>query len=101
MNTRHCPLFIFFLLLGMRTTCTTCLSCRHGLEAPSNGVGWLLDTEDGSGVAPLPRSVVGSLPLPSFQHPGHAMLELDGYKQQPYTVFRQRALDERHEQGVL
>lgn len=68
-------------------------------EALSNGVGWLLGAEDGS-AATQPRSVVGSLPLPSFQHPGHAMLEHDGYKQQLYTVFRQRALEERKEHGT-
>lgn len=70
------------------------------MEAPNNGVGWLLGAEDGVG-ATQPRTVVGSLPLPSFQHPGHAMLEHDGYKQQPYSVFRQRALDERSEHGAF
>lgn len=73
----------------------------HRPETLGNGVGWLLDNEEGSGAAHQPQSVVGSLPLPSFQHPGHAMLEHDGYKQQPYTVFRQRALDERLQHGAL
>ncbi len=83
---------------------------RNGIDVLNNGVGWLLGTDEhttGSTTATTStpaapgRAVVGSLPLPSFQHPGHAVLEGDGYKQQPYSVFRQRALDERQEHGML
>lgn len=48
------------------------------------------------------NSPVGSLPksFPQFQHPSHALLEDNGFKQQKYLKFHKRCLGERKRVGV-
>lgn len=48
-----------------------------------------------------PGSRLGtSVPLPKFQHPSHALLEENGFKQQTYAIFHRRCMQERAEMGI-
>jgi la-related protein 1 len=38
--------------------------------------------------------------IPPFQHPSHALLEDNGFRQQKYRAFRERCLDERRRLGA-
>ena len=38
--------------------------------------------------------------IPAFQHPSHALLEDNGFRQQKYNSFRERCLEERKRLGV-
>jgi len=46
-----------------------------------------------------PGAVVGSLPLPKFQHPSRGLLEERGFKQLKYVRFLARCLDDRNKHG--
>eukprot|EP01025_Chloroclados_australasicus_P012125 TRINITY_DN1552_c0_g1_i2.p1 TRINITY_DN1552_c0_g1~~TRINITY_DN1552_c0_g1_i2.p1 ORF type:complete len:839 (-),score=133.22 TRINITY_DN1552_c0_g1_i2:915-3431(-) len=94
-----------------------------GTSPPSNSVGWLMgstpDTSNGVfgtspassfggsfvGSARRSRSLVGasprpgSMPIKQFQHPSHALLEENGFKQMDYIKFYKRCLKDREEKG--
>ena len=45
-------------------------------------------------------AVLGSAPLPEFQHPSHALLEEAGFNKILYSTFRDRCLAERADLGA-
>eukprot|EP01026_Neomeris_dumetosa_P033611 TRINITY_DN2687_c0_g1_i5.p1 TRINITY_DN2687_c0_g1~~TRINITY_DN2687_c0_g1_i5.p1 ORF type:complete len:863 (-),score=173.39 TRINITY_DN2687_c0_g1_i5:624-3212(-) len=94
----------------------------HGGSPPSHSVGWLMgstppSTSAAFGTSPASsfggsftgsrrsRSQVGasprmgSVPLQRFQHPSHALLEENGFKQMDYMKFYKRCLNDREEKG--
>lgn len=42
---------------------------------------------------------VGSVPIPKFQHPSHALLEENGFKQMKYVKFYKRCMEDRTKHG--
>jgi hypothetical protein len=42
----------------------------------------------------------GSVPLAKFQHPSHALLEENGFKQVKYTKWFKRCIEERSAKGA-
>jgi len=89
---------------------------RHritGSSPPSNGIGWLMGGSPDAGGAPFHHKkpqgasrsskvdkMAGSVPLPEFQHPSHALLSSAGFNHILYSEFRDRCLAERAELGV-
>ncbi|CAM6119368.1 unnamed protein product [Calypogeia fissa] len=59
-------------------------------------------TPPGGGFLPGSSPPVGSVPksFPHFQHPSHALLEDNGFKQQKYFKFYKRCLDDRKLRGI-
>ncbi len=47
----------------------------------------------------LGQSLGTSVPLPKFQHPSHALLEQNGFKQIKYYKYYQRCLEDRTNKG--
>mmetsp|Transcript_18869 Transcript_18869/g.40632 ORF Transcript_18869/g.40632 Transcript_18869/m.40632 type:complete len:962 (+) Transcript_18869:284-3169(+) len=94
----------------------------QGESPPSNSVGWLMGatppdsnglfgTSPGSsyrsnrghgilGSSPRGTSLSSSLPIPKFQHPSHALLEENGFKQMKYAKWYKRCLEDRAKQGI-
>ncbi|PNH07979.1 La-related protein 1 [Tetrabaena socialis] len=46
------------------------------------------------------RAMSGSVPIPKFQHPSHALLEENGFKQIKYTRWFKRCIEDRAAKGV-
>ncbi|XP_044483660.1 la-related protein 1A isoform X2 [Mangifera indica] len=83
---------------------------------PSNSVGYFFGSTPPENHGPRPSKLsvsphgflsgssppVGSMPksFPPFQHPGHQVLEENGFRQQKYLKFRKRCLNERKKLGV-
>ena len=42
---------------------------------------------------------MGSVPIPKFQHPSHALLEENGFKQMKYVKFYKRCMEDRTKHG--
>mmetsp|Transcript_11420 Transcript_11420/g.20119 ORF Transcript_11420/g.20119 Transcript_11420/m.20119 type:complete len:1059 (+) Transcript_11420:136-3312(+) len=45
-------------------------------------------------------SISSSMPIPKFQHPSHALLEDNGFKQIKYAKYHKRCIEERQKQGI-
>uniref|UniRef100_A0A7S0RZZ7 HTH La-type RNA-binding domain-containing protein n=1 Tax=Chlamydomonas leiostraca TaxID=1034604 RepID=A0A7S0RZZ7_9CHLO len=95
-----------------------------GESPPSNSVGWLmgatppdtngmlLGSSPGSytsrgrhmgaalGSSPRTGSLSSSLPIPKFQHPSHALLEDNGFKQMKYAKYYKRCIEDRQKMGI-
>ncbi|KAL6752330.1 hypothetical protein V8C86DRAFT_2756979 [Haematococcus lacustris] len=96
-----------------------------GESPPSHSIGWLmgatppdsnglLGTSPGSfsnrvrhmapnnmlGSSPRATSLASSAPIPKFQHPSHALLESNGFKQMEYNKFFKRCIADRQKMGI-
>lgn len=95
----------------------------HGESPPNLAFGWLYGTSPDPGAGLMGTSpagssyrsshMLGSSPrnaaaasaslgtsIPKFQHPSHALLEENGFKQMKYAKFYKRCIEERQKQGV-
>lgn len=52
------------------------------------------------GSSPRGGSIPSSLPIPKFQHPSHALLEENGFKQMKYAKYYKRCIEDRAKQGI-
>lgn len=90
-----------------------------GESPPTSSIGWLLGStppepnglygsSPGSyrsrhnflGSSPRAGSLGTSAPIPKFQHPSHALLEENGFRQMKYAKWYTRCLEERAAKGV-
>eukprot|EP00803_Ostreobium_quekettii_P007882 evm.model.scf_2996.1 EVM.evm.TU.scf_2996.1 scf_2996:2559-11284(-) len=78
---------------------------------PSSSVGWLMGaTPDASGVTTFGGRSLGtspaasppstSVPIPKFDHPSHALLKDNGFRQMKYEKYHQRCLKDREAKGA-
>jgi la-related protein 1 len=44
-------------------------------------------------------SLAASAPIPKFQHPSHALLEENGFKQMKYAKYYKRCIEDRQKMG--
>jgi len=78
---------------------------------PSSSVGWVMGTTpdasgattfgDGSlGTSPAASALCTSVPIPNFDHPSHALLKDNGFRQMKYEKYHQRCLKDRDMKGA-